>query len=78
MSLKDIYYLELWQPLFSVERNHLCDFGRRHREEKFCENKLIWTSGLGDVVLRYFSSGALVTFLFSGVEPFLQFWLRVL
>ena len=51
MSLKDIYYLELWQPLISVEWNHLCNFGRRHREEQFCENKLIWTSGLGgDVV----------------------------
>ena len=37
MSLKDISYLELSQPLCSVERNHLCNFGRRHPEEQFCE-----------------------------------------
>ena len=28
MSLKDISYLELWQPLCLVERKHLCNFGR--------------------------------------------------
>ena len=37
MSLKDISYLELWQPFCSVEQNHLCNFGRRHHEEQFCE-----------------------------------------
>ena len=37
MSLKDISYLEVWQPHCSVEQNHLCNFGRRHHEEKFCE-----------------------------------------
>ena len=26
MSLKDIFYLVLWQPLCSVEWNHLCNF----------------------------------------------------
>ena len=36
-SLKDISYLELWQPLCSRSRNHLCNFGRRHHEEQFCE-----------------------------------------
>ena len=36
MSLKDISYLELWQPLCLVEQNHLCNFGRRHHEEQFC------------------------------------------
>ena len=36
MSLKDIYYLELWQRLCSVERNHLCNFGSRHHGEQFC------------------------------------------
>ena len=35
MSLKDISYLELWQPLCSVERNHLFNFGGRHHEEQF-------------------------------------------
>ena len=37
MSLKDISYLELWQPLCSVEWNHLCNVGSRHHEEQFCE-----------------------------------------
>ena len=37
MSLKDISYLELWQPLCSVERNYLYNFGRRHHEEQFSE-----------------------------------------
>ena len=55
MSLKDISYLELWQPICSVERNHLCNFGRRHHEEQFCEIilNLDQLSG-GDVVKRYF------------------------
>ena len=34
MSFKDISYLELWQPICSVEWNN---FGRRHHEEQFCE-----------------------------------------
>ena len=37
MSLKDISYLQLWQPLCSVEKNHLCNFGIKHHEEQFCE-----------------------------------------
>ena len=37
MLLKDISYLELWQPLCSVQGNHLCNFGRRHHKEQFCE-----------------------------------------
>ena len=39
MSFQDISYLELWQPLCSVDWNHLCNFGRRH-EEQSCENIL--------------------------------------
>ena len=30
-------YLELWQPFCSVERNDLCNFGRRYYEEQFSE-----------------------------------------
>ena len=56
MSLKDISYLELWQPLCSLEANHSCNFDRRHHEEQFCEiilnldqmfsrRFLIWSSG---------------------------------
>ena len=37
MSFKDISYLELWSPLCSVDQNHLCNFGRKHYEEQFCE-----------------------------------------
>ena len=33
ISFKDISYLELWQPLCSVDRNPLCNIGRRHHEE---------------------------------------------
>ena len=33
MSFKDIAYLELWQPLCSVDWNHLCNTGRRHEEQ---------------------------------------------
>ena len=39
MPLKDISYLELWKPFCSVERKHLCNFGRGYMyyEEQFCE-----------------------------------------
>ena len=32
-----ISFLELWQPLCSVEQNHLCNFSRGYHEEQFCE-----------------------------------------
>ena len=41
MSFKDISYLELWQPLCSLALNHMCKFGRRNHEERFCEIILI-------------------------------------
>ena len=37
MSFKDISYLELWQPLCSVDWHYLCNIGRRHHEEQPCE-----------------------------------------
>ena len=37
MSFTNISYIELWRPLCSLERNRLCNFGRRHHEEQFCE-----------------------------------------
>ena len=49
MPLKDISYLELWQHLCWCERNHLCNFGKRHHEEKFCEMVLDLNSGSGEV-----------------------------
>ena len=41
ISFNDISYLELWQPLCSMEWNHLCNFGKVHHEEQFCEIFLI-------------------------------------
>ena len=40
MAFKCIFYLELWQPFCSVERNNLCNFGIGYHEELFCENIL--------------------------------------
>ena len=34
--MKDISYLELWQPLCSADQNYLCNFDRGH-EEHFCD-----------------------------------------
>ena len=76
MPFKAISYLDLWQPLCSVDWNCLCNFGRVHHEEQFCEIILNWTSGPGgDVVYRHFLSRDLVAPLFNkAVEPYVQFW----
>ena len=37
MLFKEISYLELWQPFCSVERKHLCNFGRGYYEKLFCD-----------------------------------------
>ena len=37
MQFKDISYLELWWPLCSVEWINLCNLGRRHHDQQFCE-----------------------------------------
>ena len=37
ISFEDISYLELFQPPFWAEQNHLCNFGREHHEEHFRE-----------------------------------------
>ena len=55
MLFKDISYLELWWLLSSVERNHLCNFGRVHHEEQFREiilNLDKWTPGDVDFLSR--------------------------
>ena len=72
MRFKDISYQELWRRFCSGEQNHLCNFGRGHYEEQFCEIIL----NLGQWFrcrLKDFLSGALAALLFSGVEPFMQF-----
>ena len=33
----NISYLELYQPLYLMESNYLCQFDRSHHEEEFCE-----------------------------------------
>ena len=37
MPFKDISYLELWRPLCSTERSHLCNCSKGHHEELLCE-----------------------------------------
>ena len=76
MLFKDVCYLELWQPLCSVEHNHLCNFGRGYYEDQFCEIILNLGQWFRRCYLKDFLSGALAAFLFSGVEPFVQFWKR--
>ena len=61
----------------SADRNHLCDFSKGQYEEQFCVIISIWTSGSGgNFILRHFLSKALAAPLFSGAEPFVQFWLK--
>ena len=74
MYFKDISYLEICHPFFSSKQNHLCNFGRGHYKEQFCEfisNLGQWIRRLG--LLKYFLSGALAALVFSGEESFMQF-----
>ena len=72
MSFKDISYLELWQPLCSMEQNHLCNLRRVHHEEQFCEilNLDQWFRRC------HFLSRAPAAPLFSGPEPLCNFGRR--
>ena len=63
----DISYLELWRPCYSAEWNHLCDFGKEHYEEQFCENVLNFDQWFRRCHLKDFLSGALAALLFSGL-----------
>ena len=75
MSFKDFSYLELWQHHCLEEQNHLCNFGRWHHEKQFCVIILNLDKGFRRRGrLNRFLSRALVTPLFSRVEPFVQFW----
>ena len=72
---KDISFLELWQLFCLVERNHLCNFGRGHHEEQFCEiilnlDTLFRRCGLETFRIKSFGG----PIAFSGVEPFVQIW----
>ena len=74
MLFQDISYLELWQPFCSIERNHLCNFGRGCYEEQVCEIILNFGQWFKRICcLKDFLSGTLATILFGGTEPFVQF-----
>ena len=60
---------------FSAEMYHLCNFGRGHHEEQFCEiilNLDQWFRRRCH--LKTFLSRALDALFFSGAVPFVQFW----
>ena len=79
IPFKDISYLELWQPFYSVERNHLCNFSSKYQDVQFCENILnldqwfrrcrlkiflIWSSGCPFVQ----RSGSICAILVEGIK----------
>ena len=74
MLFKDISYLELWLPFCSAERKHLYNFGRGHHEEQFCEIIFNFNQPIFNLKSLKDLSRALAALMFSGVEPFLQFW----
>ena len=37
MLFKGVCYLDIWQPLCSVDQNYWCNLSRRYHEEQFCE-----------------------------------------
>ena len=63
---------------WSVEWNHLWNFGRVHHEEQFCEIIMNLGQWLRRCRLKDFLSGALAVLLFGGTETFMQFWKRAL
>ena len=72
MLFNDISYL-----FCLAEWNHLCNFGRGHYEEHFCEIILNLEQWFGRrCCLKYFSSTAMGALLFGGVDPFVQFWYK--
>ena len=58
---------------WSVQWNHLWNFGRLHHEEQFCEIIEFWSVNQ-EMSFKKFLSGALAVLLFGGTEPFMQFW----
>ena len=71
MLFKDISYLQLLEPLFSAEWNHLYNFGRRLHEEQFCElimNLNQWFRRRRH--LKEFLSRVQAAPSFSGAKPF--------
>ena len=74
MSSKYFSYLELWQPLCSVEQTNLCNFGRRQYEKQLCEIILNWDQWFRRRShLKDFLSGVQAALVLRGAEPFMQF-----
>ena len=63
---------------WSVEWNHLWNFGRVHHEEQFCEIILNLGLWFRRCLLKDFLSGAMMALLLGRAEPFMQFWKRAL
>ena len=74
MSFEDTSYLELWQPLCSVDWKHLCNLGGRHQEEHYCTIEFRPKGSTGNAFKGIFLSGALAALLFSGAKPFKVSW----
>ena len=51
----------------------MCNFGREYQQEQFCEIILNLGQWFRRCLFNDFLSGALVTRLYSGAEPFMQF-----
>ena len=69
--LKFSFYFKVWGPFCSAERNHLCNFGRGYCCEFFFEfGQIVQKITFKDCFLFL----ALMVILFSGAEPFVQFW----
>ena len=66
---KDMSYLELWRPSYSVEQNIFCNLKGGIIKNIHVKIYEIWTSGSGGDI-----SGALAALLLSAAEPFVQFW----
>ena len=59
---------------WSVEWNHLLNFGRVHHEEQFCQFFFNLGQRFKRFPLKDFLSRALAVLLFGAAEPFMQFW----
>ena len=70
MLFKDISCLEVWQPLWLVEQNNLCNFGRGHHKKHFCEVISNLDHWFRRCCLKDFLSEALAALVFSGAKPF--------
>ena len=68
MSFKVISYLELWRPFCPTEWNHLCNFGKGHFEQKFCE--IILNLDQDEMSLKDISN--LELWQLGGAGPFVQ------